>query len=156
MSQAGGMRGSMVIRDEVREAIEQVAAAAEECKRAYEVWQRALEERDRRSEQMERRITKATGGLSVARFEVACRRRRVYTVQDAKAKARALRARPAVETAVAERGRVIADADAKVLAARIDLAYATKAVARYEAAGLAMTGLSASDLRRFSRLPPIT
>ena len=146
----------MVIRDEVREAIEQVAAAAEECKRAYEVWQRALEERDRRSEQLERRITKATGGLSVARFEVACRRRSFHDIDDAKRKVRAIRARPAVEAAAAERDRVIADADAKVLAARIDLAYATKAVARYEAAGLAMTGLSASDLRRFSRLPPIT
>lgn len=105
---------------------------------------------------MDRRLTEATGGLSVARFEVLCLRRRARCVSDAKAKAWAIRAKPAVEAAVAERTRVLADADAELLAARADLAVATKALFRYGTVGLDMIGLGPSDLRRLARRPPRT
>lgn len=116
----------MVVRDEVLEAVGEIVEVAGRWRRSYDDWQRALKDRDRVAERMERRVTKATGGLSAARFEVACRRRSFHDIDDAQRKARAIRARPAVEAAVAERDRVIADADARVLAARIDLAHATK------------------------------
>ena len=103
----------MFMRNEVREAAEELAGAAEEWGRACDDWQRAAKARDRVCEQMERRVAKATGGLSVARWELLCRRRRTRTVEDAKAKARAMRARSAVEDAVAERDRVLADTDAE-------------------------------------------
>ncbi|MDA8075087.1 MAG: hypothetical protein M0Z40_07620 [Actinomycetota bacterium] len=128
-------------------------STAEEWRRAYGAWQRAVEKRDRLAGRTERRIRKATGGLSVARFEVLCRRRRVYTVEDAKRYARAARARPAVETAVAERDRLLADADVKVRAARIALAHASKAVAAYGRTGAAMIRRRATELRCFARLP---
>jgi len=146
----------MVVRDELLEAVEEIVEVAGRWRRAYEGWQRAAKRRDRLAERMERRVTNATGGLSVARWEVLCRRRSFRTVEDAKAKARAIRARSAVEAAAAERDRVIADADAKVRSARIDLAHASKAVARYGSTGLDMIGQSALTLRRFSRLPPTT
>ena len=110
----------MFMRNEVREAAEELAGAAEEWGRACDDWQRAAKARDRVCEQMERRVAKATGGLSVARWELLCRRRRTRTVEDAKAKARAMRARSAVEEAVAERDRVLAGEDAKVLAVPVD------------------------------------
>lgn len=154
--QVTAMSDCMVVRDEMREAVEEIAEVADAWKRAYEDWQRTVEERDRAAERMQRRVTKATGGLSVARWEVVCRRRRARTVEDAKAKARAIRARPVVEAAIGERHEVIAEADAKVLAARIELALASKAVARYGRTGLSMIGQSATELRRLSRLPPST
>lgn len=148
------MSGCMVVRDEVREAVEEIVEVADDWKRAYDEWQRAVKERDLAVERMERRVTRAAGGISVARWEVVCRRRSFHDIDDAKRKARAIRARPAVEAAVVERDRVVADADAKVLAARIELAHPSKAVARYGRTGLDMTGQSATDLRRLSRLPP--
>ena len=150
------MSGCMVLRGELGDAVEEIAEVAGAWKRAYDDWKRAVKERDRAAERMERRVTKATGGLSVARFEAVCRRRSFHDVEDAKAKARAIRSRPAVEAAVADRDDVIADADAKVLTSRIELAEASKAVACYGRTGLDMIGLSAAELRRLSRLPPST
>ena len=98
-------------------------------------------------------MAKATGGLSVARWEALCRRRRARTIEDARAKARAIRARSAVEEAVAERDGVLADAAAKVLAARVDVAEATKTVLRFGSPGADMVGQGASELRRFARRP---
>ncbi len=143
----------MVMRDGARAAAEEIAEAAEKWRRAYDDWQRALKARERLCAQMERRVAKATGGLSVARWEALCRRRRARTVEDARAKARAIRARPAVEVAVAERLGVLADADAKVLVARAELAEATKTVLRFGSLGADMVGQRASELRRFARRP---
>ena len=150
----GAISGWMFMRDEVRVAAEELADAAEEWRRAYDDWQRAAKARDRVCEQLERRVAKATGGLSVARWELLCRRRRTRTVEDAKAKARAMRARSAVEEAVAERDRVLAGEDAKVLAARVHLAEVTKIVLRFGLLGAGMAGQGASELRRLARRPP--
>ena len=143
----------MFIRGELRDAVEEIANAVEQWRLAYDGWQREVKARDRLCEQMERRVAKATGGLSVARWKLLCRRRRAYTVEDAKAKARAIRARPAVEEAVAERDRVLADADAKVFAARLDLAEATKILLRFGSLAADIVGHSASELRRLARRP---
>ena len=142
-----------MVRDEVRAAAVQMADAAEGWRLAYDDWQRAVKARGRLCGQMERRVVNATGGLSVVRFEAVCRRRSFHDVEAAKAKARAIRARPAVEAAIAEQDRVVAVEDAKVLAARIIFAEASKAIARYGTLGLHMIGQSAPELRRLARLP---
>ncbi len=147
------MSSCVVVRDEVRAAAVQMTDAAEGWRLAYGDWQRAVKARDRLCQQMERRVTNATGGLSVARFEAVCRRRSFHDVEAAKAKAWAIRARPAVEAAVAERDRVLDSEDAKVLVARITLAKASKTMARYGTLGLDMIGQSAPELRRLARLP---
>jgi len=143
----------VTVRDGVREAVEQIADAGEGWRRAYDDWQVALAERDRIARRMQRRVEQAAGGLSAARFELTCRRRYFHDVTDAKRKAAALRARPAVEAAVAERDRMLADADARVLATRTVLAEESKTMAGYGAVGLGFTGLSAAELRRLARRP---
>lgn len=143
-----------MVRGEVREAVEKIADAGEGWRRAYDNWEVAVRERDRLAGRMERRAREAAGGLSVARFEVTCCRRYFHDVKDAKRKAAALRARPGVEAAVAERDRVLAAADAKVVAARMVLAEESKVIAGYGTAGLDMIGLSALELRRLARRPP--
>jgi len=143
----------MIVQDELRAAVEQIADADERWRHAYDDWQRAVRVRDRLCERMERRVANATGGLSVARWEAVCRRRSFQTVEDAKRKARAIRARPAVEAAIAERDLVLAAEDAKVLAARIALAEASKAMARYGTLGADMIGQTAAELRRLARQP---
>ena len=64
-----------------------------------------------------------------------------------------MRARSAVEEAVAERARVLAGEDAKVLTARVHLAEATKTVLRFGSLGTDMAGQGASELRRLARRP---
>jgi hypothetical protein len=150
------MSGWVMVRDEVRKAVEKIADAGEGWRRAYDNWQKAVRERNRLAGRMERRVKEATGGLSVAAFEVACRRRYFHDVKDAKSKAAAIRARPAVTAAVAERDRLLAGADAKVVAARMVLAEESKAMAGYGTVGLDMTGLGAPELRRLARRPPMT
>ena len=151
-SLAGAMSSCVVLRVEVRAAAVQMADAAENWRHAYDDWQRAVKARGVVAERIDRRITKATGGLSVTRFEAVCRRRSFHDVEAAKAKARAIRARPAVAAAIAERDRVLGAEDAKVLAARDTLAEASKTMARYGTVGLDMIGQSARELRRLTRL----
>jgi len=150
------MSGWVMVRDEVREAVEKIAHAGEGWRHAYDDWQATVTERDRLAGRMERRVREATGGLSVAAFEVACRRRYFHDVKDAKRKAAAIRARPAVTAAVAERDRVLAVAAVKVVAARVNLAEESKAMAGYGTIGLDMIGVSAPDLHRLARRPPMT
>ena len=148
------MSSCVEVRDEVRAAAVEMAGAAEAWRDAYDRWRRAVKARDRLSEQMERRVANTTGGLRVARFEAVCRRSYFHDVGAAKVTARAIRARPAVAAAIAERDRVLGAADAKVLAARLTLAEASKAMARYGTLGLDMIDQSASELRRLARQPP--
>jgi hypothetical protein len=156
VSLAGVTCGCMIVREEVRTAVEQLTDAAEHWRLAYDDWQRAIRVRDTVAKRMDRRVTKATGGLSVARFEATWRRRSFHDIEDAKAKARAIRARPAVEAAIAERDRVVAGEDAKVRAARIAVTEASKVLVRYGALGADTIGQSASELRRLARQPRST
>lgn len=146
----------MMLRDEVCEAAELIAHAGEEWRRAYDAWQVAVSERERLCALMDRRMIRATGNLSLARYEAACRKRYFHDVGDARRKAAAIRSKPAVEAAVAERDRTLATEDAKVVVARSNLAAASKTMARYGTVGLDMIGLSASELHRLARRPSVT
>ena len=82
---------------------EELARDAEHWRAAYEGWLSAGRARDGRVKEAERKLVAATGGLGLARSEAACRRQRILTVEDARLRARAVRARPAVESALSVR-----------------------------------------------------
>lgn len=151
-----GSCGRVVMRAGLVAVADQLAEGASRWEGAHRSWERAVDVQDRVTARMERNLLAATSGLSVARFEEVCRRRSVRSVVEAQQKAAAIRARPAVEAAVAERDREVASAGAAVLAARVVLAEASKVILGYGAAGPPLVGRSRADLRRFARLPART
>ena len=66
-----------------------------------------------------------------ARWGAAYRRQRIVTVDDARRRARAVQARLGVESALFARERVVAEQEAAVLAARSELARASRQMALY-------------------------
>lgn len=131
----------------------ELASDAERWWAAYEGWLRAGRVRDLKVKEAERNLVSATGGLGFSRWEVACRRRRIATVDDGRLRARAVRARPAVEAALSACKRVVAKQEAAVLVARSELAKASRQVARYGTVGAMALGLSVGELRRLARDP---
>ncbi len=134
-------------------ASEQLAADVAGWQAAYASWQAAVTERELELARADRRVLAATGGLRVAKWRAACQRRRIATVGDARLRARALRARPAVEEALAGRERVVAQSGEMVLVARLALAEASKRLVSYGPLGTQVTGLSVAELRRLARRP---
>jgi hypothetical protein len=143
-----------MVRVEVTEAIQVLVEGAERYRRAYRAWEGAVAQRDGSVAAAERRVMIATGGLGYRRWELACSRRRIYTKDEALMVARALRARPAVGSAVAKLEQVRKGGDAAVLAARVELAGATKVLSGYGQLGGCLDALSASELRRLARRSP--
>jgi hypothetical protein len=132
---------------------ERLAAEAARWRAAYDGWQGAVKQSELRLVRAELKVLGSTGGLGLAKWRAACRRKRIATVQDARLKAKALRARPAVEEALAEHARVRAEGDALVLLAKLVLAEATKRLASCGSLGAELTGLSPVQLRRLARRP---
>lgn len=128
--------------------------AAARWEAAYRTWQQAIACRDDVVARAERRIVDATGGLGLRRFEQARHRRRIYTTAEALMVARAVRARTAVDAAIAELHRARESADSVVMAARLELADATKHLLRYGSLAETLTGLEPAELRRLARRPP--
>ena len=128
------------MRAERTAAVDLLAEEAARWKDVYRSWRRAVDTREREGERMDRQVMRAAGGLSVARFEAVCRRHCIRTVKDETQKARAIRARPAVEAAAAARDQARAVADADVLAARIALANQSKVMLRFGMVGHRMVG----------------
>ena len=141
----------MVAGRRAKALAEELASDAEHWRAAYEGWLRAGKVRDRKVKEAERNLVTATGGLGLARWQAACRRQRIVTVDDARLRARAVRAMPAVEVALSGRERVVAQQDAAVLAARSELAKASTQMARYGVVGAMALGLSVGELRRLAR-----
>ncbi len=73
------------------------------------------------------------------------------SVDEAEGKAAAIQAEATVEVGVAERDRVLAEADGAMLAARIP--GARKVVLGYGTAGPRLVGRNRAELRRPARLP---
>ncbi|MHB8296568.1 MAG: hypothetical protein ACYDH5_18540 [Acidimicrobiales bacterium] len=143
-----------MVRDEVSAAVDVVAEDAARFRHAYQRWERAVARRDRLVARAYLRLLRATGGLGYRRWALACRRQSIETVAEAVMVARAIRAGEAVQGALAERDRVRAAEEATVLAARIALAEASKAMARYGRLGEQLSGVTRSELRRLARRPP--
>ena len=138
---------------ELEAATKRLVEGAARWEDAYRGWEHAVGVRERVVAGMDRKLLEATGGLSVTRFEAVCRRRSVRSVAEAERKAFAIRARAAVEAAVAERDRAVAAADAAALAARIVLAEVSKDILGYGIAGPRLVGRNRAELRRLARLP---
>lgn len=143
----------VTVRAEVVAVAEELVQAADGWRSAYQEWEAAVARRERKMARAARGVVAATGDLGLYRWEQACHRRRILTVADASLKARALRGRPAVGAAVAERERVRAEADAAVRSARLVLAVESKRMLAYGQLGLSLTGLSRAELARLARRP---
>ncbi len=145
-----------MIRAELSSVIERLVDGAARWQDAYRYWEDAVVVRDRLAARLERELLAATGGLSAPRFEAVWRRRSVRSVAEAQQKASAIRARAAVQVALAERDLAVAAADGTVLGARIVLAEASKVILGYGTAGPSLVGRSRADLRRLARFPART
>jgi hypothetical protein len=82
------------------------------------------------------------------------RRRRFRTIEDAKLKAKALRARPAVEAALAELDSIVSDCDAEVSAAASRLGQCSERVNIYGNLAAIATRMPFEELRDLARLTP--
>jgi hypothetical protein len=152
LSQPGGI-GVVVIREEVLAAIDVVADEARLFERACKDWRRVVARRDRLVAKAQRKVAIAAGGNGPRYLDLSCGHGRINTRAEAMAFARALRAGPSVNAAVVDAEKLRSREDAAVLAARVELAVATKQVLRRGILGQQLTGLGRADLRRFARLP---
>jgi len=134
-------------------AADELIAVGERWQRSYQAWQRAVEHRDRVIEQAERRVVHATGGLGQRDWQAARRRRRIKTSAEASLVVRAGSARPEVEAAIEEAQQLQAVEEAAVLAARLELAEATKQVLGYGRVGQQLTGMTSAELHGLARRP---
>ena len=116
-------------------------------------WEAAVGARERAIDRAERALLRATGGLSLHRFEQVCRRSRIRTVADAVQVATAVRARSRVEAAQAELDRTRAAHDAAVLAARTALAEVAAELNALGHLGETLAGVGSEELRRLARRP---
>jgi hypothetical protein len=128
-------------------------AAGDRWQRSYQAWQRAVEHRDRVIKRAEHRIVRATGDLGQRDWEAARRRRRIKTSAKASLVVRAGSARSEVQAAVEEAQRLQAVEEAAVLAARLELAEATKQVLGYGRVGQQLTGMTSAELHGLARRP---
>ncbi len=134
-------------------AADELIAVGERWQRSYQAWQRAVEHRDRVIERAERRVVRATGGLGKRDWEVARRRRRIKTSAEASLVVRAGSAQPEVQAAIEEAQQLQAVEEAAVLAARSELAEATKQVLGYGRVGQQLTGMTSAELHGLARRP---
>ena len=144
----------MKVRAEVALVCQRLAEDAESWHEAHREWTLACSRRDEQVLEAWKRVAAATGGLGLTRWRAALRRRSIRTVEDAKLKAKALRARPAVEAALADLGSVISERDAEVSAAVSRLGDSSKRIASYGKLAAVATGVSTAQLRRLARLDP--
>ena len=131
----------------------ELVEAARRWREAYQAWQAAVRRQEALVSRHDAMVLASTGGLGLVRWRAACGRRRVLTVADAKLRARALRARPAVEVAVAERGKALAEQEVAVAAARDVLRKASEELALFGHLGAAAGGTKLVELRRLARRP---
>ena len=129
----------------------ELVEAASRWREAYQAWESAVRRREALVSRYDAMVLAATGGLGLVRWRAACRRRRVLTVADAKLRARALRARPTVEVAVAEQAKALAEQEVAVAGARGALRRASEELAAFGQLGAAAGGTELAELRRLAR-----
>lgn len=99
----------------------------------------------------DRSVLEATGGLGLSRWESDCGRRRIFTSTDAKLRARAVRARSAVEAAVADRARLRVELGLKEGLALADLAATSNDLLNAGLLAQRLAGTTAEQLRHLIR-----
>jgi hypothetical protein len=145
---------SVRVRVEVAWVCARMADDVESWQEAHRDWKLACSRRDEDVLRAHKRLLAATGGLGYARWRAVLRRRRFRTVGDAKLKATALRARPAVEAALAELRSVVSGRDAEVSAAASRLGQCSRRVTAYGNLAAVATATPLEELRRLARLAP--
>ena len=131
----------------------ELAEAARRWRKADQAWESALRRREALVSRHDAKVLAATGGLGLVSWRATCRRRRVLTVADAKLRARALRARPAVEVAVVERAKALAEQEVAVAGAREALRRASEELAKFGHLGAVAGGAELAELMRLARRP---
>ena len=141
------------MRDEVVVVVATVVGEEAECVRALS-WrlERATVRRDRSLAAAVRKLRAATGGLEQRRFEAACNRRLVNTVEDAAVRARALRRRAGVRAAASELERVRRDGDVSVGELGGELARRVESLLARGHIGVQLSGIDVGELGRLVRL----
>ena len=132
---------------------EGLAEAARRWREAYQAWESAVRRQEALVSRYDAMVLAATGGLGLESWRAACRRRRVLTVADAKLRARALRARPAVVAAMAEGAKALAEQEAAVDGAREVLRRASEELAPFGYLGATAGGTELVELLRLARRP---
>ena len=130
-----------------------LAETARRWREAYQAWESAVRRQEALVWRYDVKLLAATGGIGLVRWRAACQRRRVLTVADAKLRARALRARPAVDVAVAERAKALAEQEVAVASAREALCTASEELALFGHLGAVAGGTELVELRRLARRP---
>lgn len=137
------------------EVVSLVATLGEEAER-LQVLRRRFEQaagrRDRLRAVVERKLRVATGGLELRHFEAGRTRRRVNTVEDAVARARAVRRRAGVEAAAERFERVRREGDTSVAAVGAELASLAEVLLARGHVGVQLSGLDADELRGLLQL----
>jgi hypothetical protein len=131
-----------------------MAEDAESWHEAHRDWKLACSRRDEQLLRARERVVAATGGLGLGRWQAALLRRRFRTIEDAKLKAKSLRARPAVAAALAELDRIVSDRDGEVLAAASRLGTCSERVTSYGNLAAIVTGMPIAELHRLARFAP--
>jgi hypothetical protein len=139
------------VRVEIAMLAERMVEEADRWAAAHEAWHAAVRARIREVARAERRLVDATGGLGLRRWQIACRRRRIITVNDAQLRSRAVRARPATEATLAERDRVVARMDASLATAGTELAMRSAQLLSYGRLGVSLSGMTARELVRLAQ-----
>jgi hypothetical protein len=131
-----------------------MAEDAESWREAHRDWELACSRRDEQVLRAQERVFAATGGLGLGRWQAALRRRRFRSIEDAKLKAKALRARPAVEAALAELDSIVSGRGAEVSAASSRLGKCSERVTAYGNLAAVVTGMPVAELRGLARFAP--
>jgi hypothetical protein len=133
---------------------DRMAEDAQSWHEAHRDWKLARSRRDEQVQRARERVVAATGGLGLDRWQAALRRRRFRTIEDAKLKAKALRARPAVESALAEVDSIVSDRGSEVSAAASWLGHCSERMVLYGKLAAVITGTPIAELRGLARLAP--
>lgn len=126
-----GDRRTTGLQAQVGFVIAELVAAAADWQEAQGSWLRARQCYETVASREAAKVVAATGGLGLQRWAAACRRRRANTVADAVLCARAWRARPAVEQALAAQAKALAEQAGVLAAAEEALAGAAARLGRF-------------------------
>jgi chromosome segregation ATPase len=143
----------MQVREQVKAAVGGVRDDVLQLQEQLRALERTRTEGDRRVAKAERELRKRAGGLDERRHERTCVRRRVCSVADAAARARAVRRRASVREAADELARVRQQSAEAVATQRAEVARAAAAVGAHGALGAALSGVDPGVLAALTREP---
>ena len=140
----------MAKRGETTRETEKLSVEAERWRHSYRAWQEAMAERDQAVARAERQVIRATAGLGLRGFELACGRAEPPAGAAGSTLAWALQARPEIRASVAHLDQIREQGASLVLAARRELARRSEELLSSGARTDWVVGLDPAELRRFA------